>query len=86
MSRTPRDRPAEDIVCRQLVELVTDYLEDALAPARRDAVERHLAGCDGCHGYVAQVRAMLRLTRRQQDAAVPADLLAALTEAFDQRP
>jgi anti-sigma factor RsiW len=43
--------------CRDLVELVTDYLEGALAPEVHAAVEEHLRGCDGCTAYVAQIQA-----------------------------
>ena len=45
-----------DIACRTLVDLVTDHLDGVLNPVRRAQVERHLAGCDGCTEYVAQVR------------------------------
>ena len=44
------------IVCRQVVELVTDYLEGALPGELRDAVERHLAVCPPCVVYVEQMR------------------------------
>jgi anti-sigma factor RsiW len=38
----------EDLRCRELVELVTDYLEGALAPAERARFEAHVADCPGC--------------------------------------
>jgi hypothetical protein len=34
-----------DIVCRQAVELVTDYLEGALTKRARRRFETHLKGC-----------------------------------------
>ena len=46
-----------DLACRQVVELVTDYLEDALPPSLRVAMDEHLAGCPHCVTYVEQVRA-----------------------------
>jgi len=45
------------LVCRDLVELVTEYLEGALAPGVDAAVASHLSGCPGCTEYVAQLRA-----------------------------
>jgi anti-sigma factor RsiW len=42
--------------CQELVELITDYLEGALAPADAARFERHLDGCDGCRAYVEQIR------------------------------
>ena len=44
------------IVCQELVELVTAYLDDALDPEERARLELHLADCDGCHTYVEQMR------------------------------
>jgi hypothetical protein len=49
--------PASDgLACQELVDLVTDYLDDVLPPGRRDGVESHLADCDGCTEYVRQIR------------------------------
>jgi len=49
------------ITCRQLVELVTDYVEGTLTPEARVRVEAHLATCDGCGAYVEQMRMTLRV-------------------------
>jgi anti-sigma factor RsiW len=53
-----------DLACRELVELVTDYLEDALPTAERERFEAHLEECEGCDAYVEQVRATIRLAGR----------------------
>ena len=50
----------DEIVCKELVELVTPYLEDVLAANERAAIERHLAECDGCRTYVEQMRRTIR--------------------------
>jgi MFS family permease len=52
----PRPIVPEDLACRELVELVTDYLDDVLPPGWRDGVASHLADCDGCTEYVRQIR------------------------------
>jgi anti-sigma factor RsiW len=46
--------------CDSVVELVTDYLEGALASTMRHRVERHLRSCPGCTVYLAQIRATIR--------------------------
>ncbi len=51
-----------DLVCRQVVELVTDYLEGALSPAQQRRFEAHLAGCPHCTEYLAQMRATISLS------------------------
>jgi anti-sigma factor RsiW len=35
----------DQLVCRQVVELVSDYLEGALPRSERRRFEAHLAGC-----------------------------------------
>ena len=47
--------------CQELVELVTDYFEDALSPADKTRFEAHIAGCEGCTMYLRQMREMLEL-------------------------
>lgn len=49
-------RRREDLVCRQVVELVNDYLEDVLTRTDRKRFERHLAGCPHCATYLEQIR------------------------------
>ena len=50
-------RRGEDVVCRQVAELVNDYLENVLPRAERKRFERHLAGCPNCTAYLEQIRA-----------------------------
>jgi anti-sigma factor RsiW len=51
----------QQLVCRQVVELVTDYLEDRLSRADRRRFDFHLAGCPHCTEYLAQLRATIAL-------------------------
>lgn len=54
----------DPLVCQEVVELVTDYLEGALSRADRRRFEAHLADCPHCTAYLAQMRATIRLTGR----------------------
>lgn len=71
-----------DMVCRELVELVTDYLEGALAPEDRTRLERHLNECDGCAAYIEQIRTTIRLTGRLTAESIPAEAREGLLRAF----
>jgi len=53
-----------DLVCQQVVELVTDYIEGTLRGSARRRLERHLAGCPLCTEYLAQMRETIRLAGR----------------------
>lgn len=50
------------IVCRELVELVTDYLEDRLPSEQRLRFEEHIAICPGCTAYLDQMRLTIFVT------------------------
>ena len=72
---------ATDLTCRELVELVTDYLEDALPAHERARFEAHLDECDACAAYVEQMRTTVALTQAAGTAGtVPG--MDTLMEAF----
>ena len=60
---------APELSCRELVRLITDYLEGTLSVRDRRRFDRHLRGCDGCTTYVEQMRQTIRLagTLTEQD-------------------
>ena len=47
------------LVCRDAVELVSDYLDGTLSRRDRRRLEKHLAACDACTAYLAQMRATI---------------------------
>lgn len=71
-----------DIACSELVELITDYLEDELPGRDRRRFEAHLTGCDGCDAYFEQMRRTISLTGRLRAEDVPAELERRLLVAF----
>ena len=58
MTRFWRRRSGDDdaLVCREFVELVTDYLEGRLSDVDRARFDAHLGECDGCRGYLEDIR------------------------------
>jgi anti-sigma factor RsiW len=72
------------MVCIEFVEVVTDYLDDAMTPRDRARFETHLAACDGCTRYLEQIRMTVSLSGRltvddveMMDAGARDELLAA---------
>ena len=70
------------LTCHEVVELVTDYLEGALADEARRRVEEHLSGCEGCTRYLAQMRDTIRLTGMLTEEQIPEEQKVALLDAF----
>jgi predicted anti-sigma-YlaC factor YlaD len=60
-----------EIICQQLVELVTDYLEGALQPRTMSQVEEHLVLCNGCVTYVEQIQATMTSLRELGEPRSP---------------
>jgi anti-sigma factor RsiW len=63
------------LVCRQAVELMTDYLEGALSERDHTRLEAHLAGCPHCSEYLKQIRVTVAAAGRVEvDDLAPAAL------------
>jgi anti-sigma factor RsiW len=64
---------AIELVCREVVELVTEYLGGTLPAKDRERFDQHLATCPPCTAYIAQVKATLALTAELGSTDAPAD-------------
>lgn len=62
------------LACRDVSELVTDYLERSMPVRLRLAVRWHLARCGACRNYVDQMRKMIVLLRRGGGRSVSPEL------------
>ncbi|MFZ1992866.1 MAG: MFS transporter [Solirubrobacteraceae bacterium] len=67
----PAARAADEFACKQLVEIVTDYLDGVLSPALREDFETHIAACDGCDEYLRQIGATIRALQASHLHQVP---------------
>ncbi len=72
----------DDLTCRELVELVTEYLEGALSFGERRRFEHHLGTCSVCPRYVEQLRATVRVLGRLAEDDVPEPARGPLLDAF----
>jgi anti-sigma factor RsiW len=71
-----------EMTCKELVELVTHYLEDALPAGDRARFDAHLAECPWCVEYVAQIeRTVFAVGASWRDAERDAGM-AELLELF----
>jgi anti-sigma factor RsiW len=74
-----------ELQCREVVEVLTDYLEDALPAGERVVLEQHLLFCEGCDRYLAQLRTSIALTGELQQEDVPAPVLDRLLGLLARR-
>jgi anti-sigma factor RsiW len=72
----------ERLSCQELVELVTDYLDDALPDADHARFDEHLGGCTGCGDYLEQMRGTITLTGTLRPEDLTREAEQALLAAF----
>jgi anti-sigma factor RsiW len=74
--------PVAELTCRELVELVTDYLEERLPPAERTRLELHLTYCESCRAYLRQLRQVLAGAGRLAEESIAPEARDALLAVF----
>jgi anti-sigma factor RsiW len=72
----------DDLPCQELVELITDYLENRLPDSARDRFETHLAQCSGCRTYLEQMRRTIRALGRLPTESIQPEARDRLLEIF----
>jgi anti-sigma factor RsiW len=72
----------EEMTCRELVEVVSDYLEGRLPERDRELLETHLDECPYCKEYIEQMRTTVRTLGRLSEDSLEPETRARLVEAF----
>jgi predicted anti-sigma-YlaC factor YlaD len=72
----------DELTCKELVEVVTDYLEGRLSPAERVRFEEHVAFCSWCRTYLDQMRETVRLTGALREDDLSPEAREGLLRAF----
>ena len=83
-----KSRSVVDLMCKEVVELVTEYLSRAMAPEERVRMEQHLLACPPCTAHLVQLRTTMELAHglSGSDEHAPAgDELLALFRRWNRR-
>ena len=59
----------KELTCKEVVEIVDDYLEGRMSIEDRTRFEQHLVYCVGCSAYVAQMRQTIALAGAAKEPA-----------------
>ena len=71
-----------DLACKELVEIVTDYLEGTLPERDRARFDAHILTCPPCREYVAEMHSTLQLTGRLTIESISVGARDELLRAF----
>ena len=72
----------DEMTCREVLELLTEYLEGALPPAAQARVAAHLDDCEPCDRFLQQLTLTISLTATLREDDVPDDVRDSLLSAF----
>jgi len=71
-----------EMPCKELVEVITDYLENRLSPLDRARFEAHLVACDACRTYLEQFRLTIQSLGGLPEEALSPEARTVLLQAF----
>jgi anti-sigma factor (TIGR02949 family) len=71
--------------CRDIVELLREYLDGELDPATVEALDAHLAGCQECTAFLNTYRGTVRATRQLREEELPPALRERLLRFLRQQ-
>ncbi|MGI8783699.1 MAG: anti-sigma factor family protein [Acidobacteriota bacterium] len=75
------------LTCKEVTELVTDYLEGRMSFMRRVNFHLHIGMCDHCRAYLRQMRLTVKTLGRLPDESIPSGVRDELLVRFrNMRP
>jgi anti-sigma factor RsiW len=80
--RLPFRRQSEPISCKELVEIVTDYIEGTMSAGDRRRFDEHIENCHWCRRYVEQMEITIRTVGRIEEDSIEPRMRAELLAAF----
>lgn len=72
----------EEMTCRELVNVITDFLEGRLPQADRERFEAHLLECPYCQNYLDQMRETILTLGALREESLSPQTRASLLESF----
>lgn len=72
----------DELTCKELVELVTDYFEEKLSVSDRHRFEAHLSTCRGCQNYLKQMHQTIDFLGKLDEETVPPEAQQELLHVF----
>jgi hypothetical protein len=71
-----------ELPCNELVELLTDYIENRLSDFDQERFKRHLAICDPCVDYLNQFRQTIKAVGKLREEDISPKAKQTLLDAF----
>jgi anti-sigma factor RsiW len=76
---------ASELECRQIAELLGDYLDGTLPSHVRELLEFHIDGCAPCVAFMNTYRGTIAATRALPEAPMPIELKKRLLRVLKEQ-
>ena len=76
---------ASDLECRQIAELLGDYIDGTLPQATRELIDWHIESCQPCVAFVNTYRGTIQATRHLPCNPIPSELKQRLLKVLRAR-
>ena len=73
------------MTCHDVIDVLSDYLDQVLTPEVAADLERHLAGCEPCRAYLATYRRTRALGAQAARLEMPDEMKARLRQFLLER-
>ena len=73
---------SDPLVCRDAIELMSNYLDEALSRRDQRRLTRHLQDCDACTLYLEQLRQIIAVSGSASPDDLTSNALEALVAVF----
>ncbi|MBI4590091.1 MAG: zf-HC2 domain-containing protein [Candidatus Rokubacteria bacterium] len=71
--------------CREIVDLLAEYLDGSLEPATARRLRSHLEGCAPCVAFVNTYKGTVKAARRLKETDIPPELKDRLLSFLRER-
>ncbi|MBM4439134.1 MAG: zf-HC2 domain-containing protein [Candidatus Rokubacteria bacterium] len=74
-----------DMECRQIAELLGDYVDGTLPQATHELIDWHIESCQPCVAFMNTYRGTMAATRNLGDVPIPPELKQRLLKVLQAR-
>jgi predicted anti-sigma-YlaC factor YlaD len=71
--------------CQEVVDLLSDYLDDELSETEVADIRKHLAGCANCETFFDSLKTTVRLTKKLECEEIPPAVIDRLQSFVKER-
>ncbi len=73
------------VTCRQVIDLLSDYINDEISPEDKRLLEKHFEGCKNCEAFLKTLRQSINLVKDIKYEDIPEEVSVRLRNTLKTR-